>query len=57
MNEHRKEMFITKIFNKLFHTLSEKNICIFGFAFKKDTMDTRYDYYFKFIIINNNFYH
>jgi len=41
MNEHRKEMFIKRIFEKLYHTLLGKQICIFGFAFKKDTKDTR----------------
>ncbi|OUM59289.1 hypothetical protein PIROE2DRAFT_21261 [Piromyces sp. E2] len=41
MNEHRKEMFIKKIFEKLYHTLLGKHICIFGFAFKKNTKDTR----------------
>ncbi|KAL6612268.1 UDP-glucose dehydrogenase [Neocallimastix sp. 'constans'] len=41
MNEHRKEMFIKRIFKKLYHTLFEKKICVLGFAFKKDTKDTR----------------
>jgi len=41
MNEHRKEMFIKNIFNKLFNIFTGKRICVFGFAFKKNTKDTR----------------
>jgi len=52
MNEHRKEMFIRKIFEKLYHTLLGKRICIFGFAFKKNTKDTRYNNYYRLIIIS-----
>jgi len=41
MNEYRKEKFIKNIFNSLFNTLLGKRICVFGFAFKKNTKDTR----------------
>lgn len=41
MNEHQKHRFARLITEKLFNTLSGKKIAIFGFAFKKDTNDTR----------------
>jgi len=41
MNEFRKMRFIKNIFNKLFNTITGKSISIFGFAFKKNTEDTR----------------
>jgi len=43
MNEYRKKRFIKNIFSKLFNTISGKEIAIFGFAFKKDTKDTRFE--------------
>lgn len=33
--------FIIQIIESLFNTVSDKRICIFGFAFKKNTGDTR----------------
>ncbi|XP_056646880.1 UDP-glucose 6-dehydrogenase [Diorhabda carinulata] len=41
MNEYQKHRFTTKIIESCFNTLSGKNICILGFAFKKNTGDTR----------------
>lgn len=41
MNEYQKHRFARFIEEKLFGTLSGKKIAIFGFAFKKDTNDTR----------------
>ncbi|CAG9816651.1 unnamed protein product [Phaedon cochleariae] len=41
INEYQKTRFTTKIIESCFNTLSGKNICIFGFAFKKNTGDTR----------------
>ena len=41
MNEYQKNRFTKKIINTLFNTVSGKNITIFGWAFKKDTNDTR----------------
>ena len=41
MNAYQKHRFSHLITEKLFNTLSGKKIAIFGFAFKKDTNDTR----------------
>ena len=41
MNEYQKHRFSHLIVEKLFNTLAGKKIAIFGFAFKKDTNDTR----------------
>jgi len=41
INEYQQERFVTKIINNMFGTLAGKKICIFGFAFKADTSDTR----------------
>ncbi len=41
MNEWQKERFSTKIVQTLFNTVRGKRIGIWGFAFKKDTNDTR----------------
>ncbi|MGJ8655505.1 MAG: UDP-glucose 6-dehydrogenase [Akkermansiaceae bacterium] len=41
MNEWQKERFSTKIVQTLFNTVRGKKIGIWGFAFKKDTNDTR----------------
>lgn len=41
MNEYQKSRFTTKIVESLFNTLSGKNVSILGFAFKKNTGDTR----------------
>lgn len=41
MNEHQISRFTSKIVESLFNTVSGKNICILGFAFKKNTGDTR----------------
>lgn len=41
MNDYQKHRFGQRIVRALFNTLSEKRIAIFGFAFKKDTNDTR----------------
>jgi len=37
----QKSRFARKIVDTLFNTITEKKIAIFGFAFKKDTGDTR----------------
>merc|ERR1712039_759716 len=39
MNEHQKAHFTGRIIQALFNTVTKKKICIFGFAFKKDTGD------------------
>ncbi|MFV8224405.1 nucleotide sugar dehydrogenase [Christiangramia aquimixticola] len=41
MNDHQKKRFATKIVKTLFNTVSGKKIGILGWAFKKDTNDTR----------------
>jgi len=41
MNEYRKQRFIKNILTNLFNTISGKEIAVLGFAFKKDTKDTR----------------
>lgn len=41
MNEYQKMRFSQKIIESLFNTVSDKRISIFGFAFKKNTGDTR----------------
>jgi UDP-glucose 6-dehydrogenase len=41
MNEYQKSRFSAKVIESLFNTVSDKQITILGFAFKKDTGDTR----------------
>ena len=41
MNDWQKRRFATKIVRSLFNTVADKKIAVLGFAFKKDTNDTR----------------
>lgn len=41
INDYQKKRFAMKIISKMFNTISGKKIAIFGFAFKKNTGDTR----------------
>ena len=41
MNEHQKERFTNQLITTLYNTVSGKKITFFGWAFKKDTNDTR----------------
>lgn len=41
MNEHQKDRFTKRIISCLFNNLTNKRIAVLGFAFKKDTSDTR----------------
>jgi UDPglucose 6-dehydrogenase len=41
MNDWQKRRFATKIVRTLFNTVADKKIAVLGFAFKKDTNDTR----------------
>lgn len=41
MNDYQKQRFVHRIVSTLFNTVSGKKIAILGFAFKKDTNDTR----------------
>jgi UDPglucose 6-dehydrogenase len=41
MNDYQKERFASKMIAKMFNTISGKKIAMLGWAFKKDTGDTR----------------
>lgn len=41
MNDHQKTRFSERIVKTMFNTVSDKKIAVWGFAFKKDTNDTR----------------
>lgn len=41
MNDYQKRRFVNRIVKTLFNTVSGKKIAVLGFAFKKDTNDTR----------------
>lgn len=41
MNDLQKERFVSRIIHGLFNTITGKKIALLGFAFKKDTGDTR----------------
>lgn len=42
MNDYQRRRFASRIIDSLFNTVTDKKIAILGFAFKKDTGDTRY---------------
>eukprot|EP00877_Chromochloris_zofingiensis_P011538 jgi/Chrzof1/6638/Cz19g03190.t1 len=41
MNDYQKKRFVERVISAMFNTVARKRISIFGFAFKKDTGDTR----------------
>jgi UDPglucose 6-dehydrogenase len=41
INQYQKERFVINMLNVMFNTLAGKKICLFGFAFKANTGDTR----------------
>ncbi|KAI3438594.1 hypothetical protein D9Q98_001018 [Chlorella vulgaris] len=41
MNDFQKQRFVERVISAMFNTISKKKIAVFGFAFKKDTGDTR----------------
>lgn len=41
LNDYQKKRFATKMISKMFNTIAGKKITMFGFAFKKNTGDTR----------------
>ncbi|BAT76533.1 hypothetical protein LR48_Vigan01g274500 [Vigna angularis] len=41
VNEYQKSRFVHRVVSSMFNTVSGKKIAILGFAFKKDTSDTR----------------
>lgn len=42
MNEYQRRRFASRIVHCLFNTVTDKKIALFGFAFKKNTGDTRF---------------
>lgn len=42
INNWQRRRFADKIIAELFNTVTDKRIALFGFAFKKNTGDTRY---------------
>lgn len=41
INNYQQERFVMKMLHSMFNTLASKKICLFGFAFKANTGDTR----------------
>ncbi|KAL9271972.1 UDP-glucose 6-dehydrogenase 1-like protein [Drosera capensis] len=41
LNDYQKSRFVNRVVSLMFNTVAEKKIAILGFAFKKDTSDTR----------------
>lgn len=41
LNEYQEQRFVQQMISVMFNTIAEKRIALFGFAFKKDTGDTR----------------
>ncbi|HYA14432.1 MAG TPA: nucleotide sugar dehydrogenase [Syntrophales bacterium] len=41
INQYQQERFIMNMLTAMFNTLTDKKICLFGFAFKANTGDTR----------------
>jgi len=41
INEYQKERFVRTMLSAMFNTIAGKKICLFGFAFKANTGDTR----------------
>ena len=41
INDYQKQRFVERIIDAMFNTISGKKIAVLGFAFKKDTGDTR----------------
>ncbi|KAJ3103940.1 UDP-glucose 6-dehydrogenase 1 [Phlyctochytrium planicorne] len=41
MNEYQKKRFSERVVRRLFNTITNKKVAVFGFAFKKNTGDTR----------------
>lgn len=41
MNDYQKQRFVERVISAMFNTVKGKRVAIYGFAFKKDTGDTR----------------
>ena len=42
MNDYQKRRFANKIVASMFNTVSGKKLAVLGFAYKKNTSDTRW---------------
>ena len=52
MNDYQKKRFVRRIVENLFNTITGKKIAVLGFAFKKDTGDTRFFFFFFFFFFH-----
>ena len=41
MNEYQQKRIVDRVLSKSFNTLTNKKVCVLGYAFKADTGDTR----------------
>ena len=41
INDYQKQRFVARVIEAMFNTIAQKKIAVLGFAFKKDTGDTR----------------
>ena len=41
MNDYQKDRFVRRVISSMFNTITNKKLAVLGFAFKKDTGDTR----------------
>ena len=41
INDYQKQRFVARVIEAMFNTIAQKRIAVLGFAFKKDTGDTR----------------
>jgi len=41
MNDYQKQRFVARVIGAMFNTIKNKKLAVYGFAFKKDTGDTR----------------
>ncbi|KAG8097573.1 hypothetical protein GUJ93_ZPchr0013g36275 [Zizania palustris] len=41
INDYQKSRFVNRVVSSMFNTVAEKKVAVLGFAFKKDTGDTR----------------
>jgi UDPglucose 6-dehydrogenase len=41
INDYQKQRFVERVVGSMFNSVSGKKLAVFGFAFKKDTGDTR----------------
>ncbi|KAJ0401139.1 hypothetical protein ATCC90586_000239 [Pythium insidiosum] len=41
INDYQKQRFVRKMLQVMYNSVTHKKICLFGFAYKKNTLDTR----------------